>query len=328
MSPHINAGPDLKPVFHYGQRLSYEGALCTVRYIGVLNGLKGDWLGIEWDDPQRGKHDGQHQGRVLFKCLSASPTAASFVRTTRKTDKQRTVLEAIRLKYSSPQSQHGPAANPRSTPNGALIEISGKVAEEVGFDRIRQQQAALENLKIVVLDQMNVVGISGAGRDDEDVVKAQDELETTCPSIVELDLGWNPIETWKAVADICVPLLRLEVLRSSGLRLRHAAFTTTRLTTTVFSQVRELYLDHCLLTSEQIDQILSFSWQQLSSLTFLSLSSNSLSAFPVLRGIYSQLTALYLENNNFEDFHVLLPIFQSFPNLKTLSLQGKLDPGS
>lgn len=55
---------------HLGQRLSYDGALCTVRYIGDVGGTTGLWLGVEWDDPSRGKHDGAHKGTRYFNCES------------------------------------------------------------------------------------------------------------------------------------------------------------------------------------------------------------------------------------------------------------------
>ena len=51
-----------------GRRLSFSGALCTVRYVGPVEGTKGDWLGVEWDDPSRGKHDGSHSGVIYFEC--------------------------------------------------------------------------------------------------------------------------------------------------------------------------------------------------------------------------------------------------------------------
>ena len=49
-----------------GQRLSYDGIPCTVRYIGPVEGTKGDWLGVEWDYEDRGKHDGEHKGVRYF----------------------------------------------------------------------------------------------------------------------------------------------------------------------------------------------------------------------------------------------------------------------
>jgi len=53
---------------HLGQRLSYELALCTVRYIGPVQGTQNKWLGVEWDNPARGKHDGEHNGVRYFTC--------------------------------------------------------------------------------------------------------------------------------------------------------------------------------------------------------------------------------------------------------------------
>lgn len=54
---------------HYiGQRLSLKGQPCTLRYIGAVADKPGQWLGVEWDDPERGKHDGTHNGTKYFEC--------------------------------------------------------------------------------------------------------------------------------------------------------------------------------------------------------------------------------------------------------------------
>ena len=53
---------------YVGQRLSYSNDLCTVRYVGPVKGTAGDWLGVEWDDAERGKHDGKHNGIRYFEC--------------------------------------------------------------------------------------------------------------------------------------------------------------------------------------------------------------------------------------------------------------------
>ncbi len=58
--------------FYPGRRLSFEGNLCTVRYIGPVAGTKGQWLGVEWDDPTRGKHSGEHDGKRYFACTLLS----------------------------------------------------------------------------------------------------------------------------------------------------------------------------------------------------------------------------------------------------------------
>ncbi len=51
-----------------GDRLSLKGQLCTVRYVGPVADKAGTWLGVEWDDPARGKHNGTHNGRAYFTC--------------------------------------------------------------------------------------------------------------------------------------------------------------------------------------------------------------------------------------------------------------------
>lgn len=56
---------------HIGQRISYDGAPCTVRYVGEIAGTAGSWLGVEWDDAARGKHDGSHKGTRYFTCSSS-----------------------------------------------------------------------------------------------------------------------------------------------------------------------------------------------------------------------------------------------------------------
>ena len=54
---------------HYvGERLSLKHELCTVRYVGPVADKQGIWLGVEWDDPKRGKHDGSHDGLLYFTC--------------------------------------------------------------------------------------------------------------------------------------------------------------------------------------------------------------------------------------------------------------------
>ena len=57
------------PPFYPGQRLSTKGNRCTVRYVGQVVGKPGEWLGVEWDDPSRGKHSGTHEGVEYFKCM-------------------------------------------------------------------------------------------------------------------------------------------------------------------------------------------------------------------------------------------------------------------
>lgn len=61
MSSTGQSGPSL------GQRVEYQGYHGTVRFVGELENQPGSWVGVEWDDPSRGKHDGSHNGVSYFQ---------------------------------------------------------------------------------------------------------------------------------------------------------------------------------------------------------------------------------------------------------------------
>ena len=66
--------------FHIGQRISFTLSPCTIRYIGSVVGTKGEWLGVEWDDLELGKHAGEHEGVQYFKChLDRTPQMTSLL---------------------------------------------------------------------------------------------------------------------------------------------------------------------------------------------------------------------------------------------------------
>lgn len=52
-----------------GKRIVYEGHTGTIRFYGPVPPQSAKlWYGIEWDDPARGKHSGQHEGTTYFQC--------------------------------------------------------------------------------------------------------------------------------------------------------------------------------------------------------------------------------------------------------------------
>lgn len=70
----------------------------TVRYVGPVAGTEGTWIGVEFDKPGRGKHDGSHNGTRYFTCSSEEGNSASFVRPA-KIKRGITLLEALNTKY-------------------------------------------------------------------------------------------------------------------------------------------------------------------------------------------------------------------------------------
>jgi tubulin-specific chaperone E len=302
--------------FYIGQRLSFDDALCTVRYFGPLESLKGEWLGVEWDLSWRGKHNGQHKGRQIFQCLSTSPTAASFIRPSRRPDATWTLSEAIKNKYATSSTSDGHDGQDHD-----LIEISGKTVEEVGFDKIQKQLSELSALKIVLVDAMNIVGISESTTSK---VSAQQELAEVFPSITELDLGRNLFETWQDIADAIVPFKELRTLKTSGQRFRSLSVEMRPDGTSPFKFITELHLNDCLLKPGQVSELLSSEDGLLfPALKTLWLSSNELSSFNIATATYyTSITNLVLENNAFPSLDCLSTLLIVFPNVNHLSLQG------
>lgn len=88
-----------------GARVLLGGrAAATVRYVGRLEGQAGTWVGVEYDETGRGKHDGSHAGRRYFACSpGAGPAAGSFVRLQKfleAADGGRSLADAARERYA------------------------------------------------------------------------------------------------------------------------------------------------------------------------------------------------------------------------------------
>lgn len=108
-------------------------------------------------------------------------------------------MEAIRQKYASEVTGPWDALSRESR-----IQISAsKIVEEVGFEKIRQQLAQLQELKIVIVDGLQIAYARKDGR----------TIKETCPKIQELDLSRNLFETLQEIMRICIELENLRSLR-------------------------------------------------------------------------------------------------------------------
>ncbi|KAK4194648.1 HotDog domain-containing protein [Triangularia verruculosa] len=293
-----------------GQRRSYDGALCTVRYIGEVAGTTGSWLGVEWDDTSRGKHDGQHKGTRYFTCESQAPTSASFVRPTRPADPPQTFLSALQYKYAPPEDQQQ-SGRPAPRP----IVFSGKVAEEVGFEKVRRQQAQLGELQYVILDSTKLAtAYSG-----DEKTKGQ-QVGQVCPKIRELDLSRNLLEHFDPVVEICTELPLLRSLKVNWNRFR-SVLEDKKLETTqdAFKGVKELALEDTFLGWHEICHIAA----RFPALITLHAGSNqlsSLSPLPPSAPFTTNLVTLDLEFNQFTSLSDLAPL-SSLTSLKSLILK-------
>ncbi|KAL7790996.1 hypothetical protein V8C37DRAFT_164014 [Trichoderma ceciliae] len=293
---------------HIGQRISYDGAPCSVRYVGGVAGTTGDWLGVEWDDAARGKHDGSHKGTRYFTCISKSPTAASFVRPTRPADARQSFLAALNERYvvDAPGAVQGKSK--------LEIVISGKVAQEMGFDKIWRKQSRLKEMKIVILDGLRVA--MAKADDDGDAAT----IGGTCPKIVELDLSRNLFERFGPVVDICRDLKHLQKLSVNGNRfLNLPTDDALKGAESVLGGVTELQLGEMLLSWEELCLVAS----KCPSLESLLVGSNQLSTLPAwpMAGLPSTLTSINLEYNDFTSLSDVACL-AALESLRHLQLKG------
>ncbi|OBT83425.1 hypothetical protein VE02_07702 [Pseudogymnoascus sp. 03VT05] len=295
--------------FYIGQRLSYDSVPCTVRYIGPVAGTKNVWLGVEWDYPSRGKHDGEHKGVKYFDTRRGSTNAGSFVRPTRMPDFVESFVEAVHRKYASEDIERRDEQN--ELIKKKEIEISGKVVYEVGFDKIRKQMAQLDELKIVLVDGMRIVEAAVDGKRIRDI----------CPVITELDLSRNLFQSCGEIIQICAELDHLKSLRLNGNRLTilPQEFEGGE-SQKAFAGVTDLSLNEMILPWEDIC-LLSC---QFKDVTSIEASSNDLVTLS-LNGPSSllpmTLTSLTLEYNDFSSLSDLLPL-TALASLKSLHLKG------
>ncbi|KAI1468645.1 RNI-like protein [Daldinia caldariorum] len=282
-----------------GDRLSYDGAVCTVRYVGEVSGTSGSWLGVEWDDPARGKHDGSHKGVRYFTCLSKSATAASFVRPTRPIEKPQSFVRAVTEKYASELEKT------------IEIRFSNKVAEEVGFEKIQRKQAQLSELRAVIVDGARIATA---------YLEGDSSIRETFPKIVELDLSRNLFQKVETVVAICSELPILRSLRLNGNRFQDI-LTDKGLENAESSlqNIKDLALDETLMTWEEICHVAT----KFKALSTLSSSANHLFSLPQtqLSTLLSTLTSLDLEFNNFTTITDVSSL-AALTSLRNLHLKG------
>ncbi|ESZ93622.1 hypothetical protein SBOR_6000 [Sclerotinia borealis F-4128] len=295
--------------YRVGQRVSFQGQLCTIRYIGEVKDTEKEWLGVEWDDPSRGKND----GKGYFECLSKAPTPASFVRPTRKADPEQSFVEAVFSKYAP-----GDGINPHKQ-----TVISGKVAEEVGFDKIAEQQARVHELKVVLVDGQRI----NRAHTKLDTMEATATpvvyltAREACPGIVQLDLSRNLLEGLDEVERICEQLPNLKILRLNGNRLASAVKKSIDAmflgsVEQIFDKIQTLEMDEAGIDWGDLCLLML----RFCSTTSLTASSNGFGKmnmpFPCL-----SVTSLTLERNEFQSL-TDLEVLTRLTALESLLLKG------
>ncbi|XP_074846244.1 tubulin-specific chaperone E isoform X2 [Carettochelys insculpta] len=183
-----------------GRRILCDTEYATVRYAGSVPPTTGLWLGVEWDNPQRGKHNGSHEGIQYFKCRH--PTGGSFIRPN-KANFGVDFLTAVKNRYGLNDEE-----DVECEKENALV-IGKKTVELVGFDSIIEQQCQLNKLVDISLREC---AVSHAGQ--------KEEISTMCPNIRSVNLSKNLLPSWEKVTDIACQVQNLESLDLSENKMK------------------------------------------------------------------------------------------------------------
>ncbi|KAL4077235.1 hypothetical protein V8B97DRAFT_1915339 [Scleroderma yunnanense] len=299
-------GSQAQDSVHIGTRFcTTSGYLGTIRYVGNVNGTQGVWYGVEWDNPDRGKHDGVKDGRRYFTCRV--PNAGSFIRPSKSLCFGVSFLTALSAKYV--EKMH-------DTPTQEKIILGsskGAIAvEAVGFDKVRNRLRALDRLREQPAD------------------------------IRGLDLSANLLASWQSISNIVaeLPLLERLVLNTlvtweefrevlsfmPGLQVVELGYN--RLTSLHTKGLKPIPRIHCLNfdTNELSDWAdMAFSLSEFVVLHRLILSSNIIRTIPALKSHPSPLQSvqnLALSMNGLNHWKDVDRLTQWCPKLESLSLAG------
>ncbi|KAM8813670.1 tubulin-specific chaperone E isoform 2-T2 [Rhynchonycteris naso] len=113
-----------------GRRVEVNGEHATVRFYGTVPPVAGLWLGVEWDNPERGKHDGSHDGTRYFQCRH--PTGGSFIRL-HKANFGVDFLTALRKRYVLKD-------RPEEDDGEQVVMIGNRPVKTIGFDSVLKKQ--------------------------------------------------------------------------------------------------------------------------------------------------------------------------------------------
>ncbi|GAB7338979.1 hypothetical protein MBLNU457_5648t1 [Dothideomycetes sp. NU457] len=295
--------------FYVGQRLSNKGQLCTVRYVGAVTGKSGEWLGVEWDNASRGKHNGTFEGVKYFQCRAPLQTAASFIRATAASDSSRSFLQALREKYVSDGSATGQAGSSTSLEGQKTVFISGKEVEELGYDKISRRQAQLHDLRIAIVDDMMIAERSKPA--DPEATSLSDLL----PNLLELDLSRNLYEDASVVLQMCIRLPSIKTLTLDGNRLRHCTAGNLKC-----PSITSLNLNSMLIFPEEVADLV----QSFPSLQYISISGNLVNTNPSVCNLPDTLSTVVAEDCKFEGLSQAIDLVGRLPALQSLGLKNNV----
>lgn len=262
-----------------------------LKSIFQVAGYNGTWLGIEWDDPKRGKHDGIVAGMRYFK--TKHPTSGSMIRPS-KVDNFESVEVAAKTKYLD----NDPNAFDKNLLKETQNHMHASIFEIVGMEKIARKQSKFEELFDISVAESNV---NTAG----DLSSFQ--------ALSTLNLSSTLIWNWQTVGQILGQVPTLTYLNLSENRMQVPTTQEIQDLEPLFRNLKKLNLRSCGLDNwEDVKQTAEL----FPNIEMLGLQDNDISELtPVdCMTIFKNLKELHLHRTKLNNFSEILKL----GNIKTL----------
>ena len=282
--------------YRLGQRIvdPADKARGTIKFLGTVDGTKGSWIGVEWDSPLRGKHNGSHNDKQYFETKTA--TSGSFVRESK-------ISTGVSLEHAIEERYGGsPDADPEDIER-LRRDINAPFLELVGWEKTHKAQSDFASLKTI---SVRTMGVSYAGCD----------LESFMPSVQCLDIAESLFNSWDQIADISKQLSRLKDLNISDNQLELPTSNKNEDMVAAFKNVNTLFMGKMGYDWDACQEIL----QYFANLLALNLYFNTLQNITSPpNGLLSTLTELNLTGNPLCEWTNVMK-FAQLPKLQTLAV--------
>ena len=279
-----------------GRRIESEGYYGTVRFVGNLHNCDTgkihqdlNWVGIEWDKPCRGKHDGSYDGIRYF--TTHHPSGGSFLRP-QKCNLGVSFMTALVDRYC------GPDAATELSDVSVFAQNHVSEVDPVSSDGIQQRKSYLNKLTTASLHGMFV-------RDGA----CDGDIAPYVASLTDLDLSMNLLTEWSEVAMIINQMPQMKVLNVSDNRLNlpHQGIS-------VFCDIQVLYLNRMEYDWANVSCCAQF----FTHLRQLHVCYNQIDSIEnVLYLPFTEMRLLNIEGNPITSWNALLPL-GDLPQLQTL----------
>lgn len=294
-----------------GRRIEYQGEVGLVKYCGPLKhddkhpDANQPWLGVQWDNAQRGKHNGTVEGYTYFSCDDGmnSGTLLKLEKANFGTD----VFDAIHFRYFNTPGK-GIAGSVNS--KGESIEYDEEVyfetvkkfkkkVEFVGFNKIWQKINDLKNLRELSLPGCKVSDIGPDGA-----------LGKVLPNLRNLSLEGNLLYDWNQVFLLGRELKNLSELSISGNKLHEPEVDDVR-------ALKEIKVNN---NHSKIQEVPSNVFRNLNTIVLISMDLTWKTLNKVLP-MFFNVSSLVLCDNQLNDFENLTYTGADFKQLEFLNLE-------